>query len=43
MGRTPSWNVATLPSLVAVDTVVVEIKWFSFVHDLARPLDQRVE
>ena len=30
-GRSPSKSITILPSLVAIGTLIVELKWFSFV------------
>ena len=41
-GRSPSWQVTSLPRLVAIGTVAVKINDFRLLRDLVRPRDQRV-
>ena len=41
IGRSPSWQVTSLLSLVAIGTVAVKI-WFRLSRDLTRRRDQRV-
>ena len=40
--RSTSWQVTSVPRLVAIGTVTVKINDFRLLHDLVRPRDQRV-